>query len=126
MTKLLVIGAGGCLGAVARYGLAGLVQRLWPGRLPLGTLLVNVLGCLVIGALMAWIDSRPSVAPPLRLFLLTGLLGAFTTFSTFGYETFALLRAGDLATAGGYVLLSVAVGLAAVLGGHLAARALLA
>lgn len=92
MLKLLLVGAGGFLGAIFRYGLSGWVQRWAGGLFPLGTLAVNTLGCLAIGVMMALVEQRQVLSPNARLFWMIGLLGAFTTFSTFGYETFALLR----------------------------------
>lgn len=118
MTKLLVIGCGGFLGAIARYGLSGVTQRYVALRFPVGTLLVNVLGCLVIGGLMAWIDTRQALTANARLFLLVGLLGSFTTFSTFGHETFEYLRVGNWTHGATYVVVSVVIGLAAVVLGH--------
>jgi len=87
--KLLLIGIGGFLGAIARYGLSGLLSR---ETFPMGTLAVNVLGCLVMGNLMGLVLERQLFSPETRLLWLTGFLGAFTTFSTFGFETFVLLR----------------------------------
>ena len=118
MTKLLLIGAGGCLGALARYGVMRLVHRWFQGALPLGTLTVNVLGCLTIGGMMHLVEDRQMIGPNARLFLMIGLLGAFTTFSTFGYETLALTRGGSLRLALMNVGLHVVVGLTAVWLGH--------
>ena len=92
----LLVGAGGFLGAVARYGLSGLVHRQLPlTTFPYGTLAVNLVGCLVIGLLLGLVESRQLFGPEFRTFALIGILGAFTTFSTFGYETFAMLRDGE-------------------------------
>ena len=122
MIQLLVVGFGGFIGAIARWGLSGLVQRVAPYSFPLGTLLVNVLGCLVIGALMAAADGRQWLSEEGRLFLTIGILGSFTTFSTFGYDTFALFRGGDMPMALANVGLNLAVGLAAILVGHALGR----
>ena len=100
MLKLLVVGLGGFLGAVARYGLSGLVHRYTSGSFPAGTLVVNVLGCLLIGGLACLVEERQLFTPEARLFLLIGFLGSFTTLSTVGYETFEFLRAGDFGMAG--------------------------
>ncbi len=122
MARLLAIGLGGFVGALCRYGLAGLVQTAAGPRFPAGTLVVNVLGCFAIGALAALVEGRLALSPEWRLFLLVGLLGSFTTFSTFGYETLELLRAGSFPAAalnlGAHVVLglgAVALGRAAVL-----------
>ena len=87
------IGSGGFLGALARFGLSGLVQRHAPlSTFPLGTLIVNLLGCVLIGVIGGLAESRQLFGPEARGFILIGLLVGFTTFSTFGYETFAMLR----------------------------------
>lgn len=124
--QILLVGAGGFLGSVLRYGLSGLVHRWVPfAAFPYGTLTVNLLGCLVIGLLAGLADSgRWGLGPELRLFLFIGLLGGFTTFSTFGYETFELVRDGELMRVAGSVLTHLLVGVAAVwLGYGLASQA---
>jgi len=122
---LLAVGAGGCLGALARYGLSTWAVRVWGGRFPVGTLVVNVLGCFLLGALMAALAERQLLAPEARLFLTIGFLGSFTTFSTVGYETFDLLRAQDVALAAASLGANVAVGMLAVaLGWWLGTRVL--
>ncbi|GAB6197604.1 fluoride efflux transporter CrcB [Lysobacter xanthus] len=115
MREVLLVGAGGCLGAIARHLLGGVLAAA-PGahRFPLGTLVVNVLGCALIGVFAALAERMPGLEGPARLFLVTGLLGGFTTFSAFGLETTLLLRRGDAVLAGSYVAASVALGLAAV------------
>jgi len=122
MLKLLVIGLGGFLGAVARYGLSGLVQRQTNASFPTGTLAVNALGCLVIGCLMCLVEEREFLTPTARLFLLVGLLGSFTTFSTLGYETFEFLRAGDWRMAAVNTLANVLLGFVAVMLGWFGAK----
>jgi CrcB protein len=93
---LLLVGAGGAVGSVARYLASGLVSRLdlW-GSFPAGTLFVNLVGCTVLGLLGGLSDARYLIGPSGRLFLFIGVLGGFTTFSTFSYETLALLRGGE-------------------------------
>ncbi len=121
---------GGGLGSAARYLVQGWVQRRaergvgWIALFPWGTLAVNLAGCLLVGFLAGLLQERLAVAPPVRSFLLIGLLGGFTTFSTFGFESFALARGGNLALAFGNVAASVLLGLAAVVAGAAAARAL--
>jgi len=122
VVKLLIVGAGGFLGAVARYGLSGLVHRLAGAGFPWGTLAVNVVGCLLIGGLMVWGEDRPMLSPTARLFLTVGLMGAFTTFSTFGYETLELLRDRQATLAGVNVAANVLLGLAAVWAGRALCR----
>lgn len=110
-----LVGSGGFIGAVFRYGLSGIIQRnATLATFPYGTLVVNLLGCLLIGIAMALIDSRQMFGPELRLFILIGLLGGFTTYSTFGYETFALLRDADYLRAVGNVAIHVILGLTLV------------
>lgn len=124
MTKLLIIGLGGFVGAIARYGLSGLVHRAFSASFPYGTLAVNVVGCLLIGAMMYLVEDRTLLSPNMRMFLAVGGLGAFTTFSTFGYETLGLIQNREFWFAtlnvGGNVLL----GLAAVWLGRTILRAL--
>ena len=114
MFKLLVVGLGGFVGAVSRYGISGLVQRYHKGAFPLGTFTVNVLGCLLIGVLMTLVQDREALSANTRLFLTVGLLGSLTTFSTLGHETLELLRENNLQMALGSVLGNVVVGVAAV------------
>lgn len=110
-----VVGAGGFVGAVMRYGLAGWVHG--GGRthaFPWGTLAVNVTGCLLIGVLGGVTESRSLFSPEMRVFLFIGLLGGFTTFSTFGFETLMLLRDADFMRAGANIIGHLIVGLGAV------------
>ena len=118
MTKLLFIAGGGALGSVLRYLVAGWGQRLTPGVFPLGTLLVNVSGCLLIGYLGTLFAGPAVIRDEYRLALLVGLLGGFTTFSTFGYESWALLSDREWGLAGANFLLTNVLGLAAVWLGH--------
>lgn len=121
---------GGGLGSLARYLLQGWVQRRageahgWAAVFPWGTLAVNLSGCLLIGFLAMFFEQRLVVAPETRTFVLIGLLGGFTTFSSFGFETFALLRDGNTLLALANVAASVTVGLVAVVAGAVLARAL--
>ena len=113
--EVLLVGTGGFVGASLRFLISGLVQRLDPlGTFPYGTLSVNVLGCLVIGVLGGLADARGVLGPTARLVVVLGVLGGFTTFSTFAYETLALLRDGENLHAAVNVLASVAVSIVAV------------
>jgi CrcB protein len=115
LANALLVGCGGFLGSLLRYGLGSLVHRTLPmATFPHGTLAVNLLGCAAIGALAGLADSRQLLSPQLRAFAMIGLLGGFTTFSTFGYETFALARDGDYLRAGWNVGLHVVLGLGLV------------
>ena len=110
-----LVGAGGFVGAIFRYGLSGFVQRSAAlGAFPYGTLVVNMLGCLLIGITVGFIESRQLINPELRSFILVGVLGGFTTYSTFGLETFALLRDADFLRATANVAIHVVLGLALV------------
>lgn len=113
MTQLLAIAAGGSIGAVLRY-VASSGVHLWLGRgFPYGTLLVNVLGSFIMGLLYELFLQRISVSDEVRALLLVGILGAFTTFSTFSMETISLIEQGDLSKAALNVLLSVILCLSA-------------
>lgn len=115
MKGLLLVALGGAIGSVARYKLSGLVlHHTIDWRFPAGTFAVNVLGCLVAGILMAIAEKGDFFTPDIRLFLFTGLLGGFTTFSAFGVETVHLLRRGELNVALSYAFLSVLAGVVAL------------
>ena len=115
MNHILLVGLGGALGAIARHKLGGFVlHHSTDWRFPLGTFLVNVLGCLIAGVLAGAIERHGLFSPDTRLFLFTGLLGGFTTFSAFGVETVFLLRRGEVTVALGYVVLSVLCGVGAL------------
>jgi fluoride exporter len=122
MNHYLAVAIGGCLGSVARYWLSGVVYRLSGSGFPYGTLAVNVLGCFLLGAVMSLVEYRQMFGPSLRVFLTIGVMGGFTTFSTFGFETFALLRDQEYAAAIGNVAANVVVGLIAVVGGWMLAK----
>ena len=114
-----IVGSGGFLGALARYGASGFVHRhVAPTTFPVGTLAVNLLGCLAIGAAAGLVESRQLFGPQFRVFALIGVLGGFTTFSTFGYETFAMMRDGEYLRALGNVAAQVICGLALVWFGY--------
>jgi CrcB protein len=114
-----VVGSGGFLGALARFGLSGLVHRQLPlATFPYGTLVVNLLGCFAIGMITGLAESRQMFGPEFRTFALIGLLGGFTTFSSFGYETFAMIRDDEFMRAAANVGLHVVPGLALVWLGH--------
>ncbi len=122
MTRLLLVAAGGAIGSVGRYRVA-----LWAGqmtsedRFPLGTLAVNLIGCLAIGLVAGLGERTNALTADTRLFLMTGVIGGFTTFSAFGLETALMIKRDDLVTALAYVAVSVAGGLAAIWCGYLIA-----
>jgi CrcB protein len=122
MRSLWLVAIGGALGAVARATVSTTIQARWPSTLPWGTIVVNVAGCLALGLLAGALDSRPHLNPAWRTFGAVGVLGAFTTFSTFENETLALLQRGELPAALVNVGLSVTLGLLAVWTGHTLGR----
>jgi CrcB protein len=111
--NLLLVGLGGGLGSILRYLTSRGLMRYWPGDLPLGTLTVNVLGCLTIGLLSGLMISRQALTPEFRLFFMVGILGGFTTFSTFGYESVQLMLDGQFNLVFLNVILNVGLGLTA-------------
>ncbi|MCC7262272.1 MAG: CrcB family protein, partial [Candidatus Latescibacteria bacterium] len=115
MLRLLLIGSGGFIGSVGRYLISRTMQSLF-GQLgiPAGTLSVNVLGCLLAGFLGGLLESRIELSPEMQLFFFVGILGGFTTFSAFGYETFNLLRTTHPLVAGANMLAQLALGIGAV------------
>ncbi|MEY3701775.1 MAG: hypothetical protein RI891_1067 [Gemmatimonadota bacterium] len=119
LIPIVLVGAGGLLGSVSRYLLSLLVTQ-WSGaaRFPYATLAVNVLGCLLIGAVSGLATRSAFLTEPVRLFLITGLLGGFTTFSAFGYETFLLGEDSLTALAIANIAAQLFLGLGAVWLGH--------
>jgi CrcB protein len=124
--KLLVaIALGGAIGAVGRHAVAGQVMKLTGGGFPWGTVTVNVLGSFVMGALIELMALKWSVGQELRAFLTVGILGAFTTFSTFSLDVALLTERGALPGAIGYVLISVLLSIGALFAGLYVFRQLL-
>ena len=122
MKILLCIGLGGFFGAIARYGMTAGIQH-WTagsrlGDFPAGTLAVNLLGCLILGFLGHLLTERFEMAAEIRFAITVGFIGAFTTFSTFAYETLAMAREGDWLFAWLNLLASNALGILAVWGGY--------
>lgn len=115
---ILIVALGGALGSVARFKLGGgILHHTTSWNFPLSTLVVNVVGCLAIGALAALAEHHDLFSATTRLFLFTGVLGGFTTFSAFGYESAFLIRRGMLPVSLLYILASVLCGLVAVFAG---------
>jgi CrcB protein len=126
MNTIIAVAIGGAAGSVARY-----LTQVWCGKLfgtdfPWGTFAVNVLGSLVMGILIELFALRWSVDPVMRAFLTVGILGGYTTFSSFSLDVLTLIQRGDVLTAGTYILTSVIVSLAAIFGGLYLVRGLLA
>ena len=121
MKLILAVGIGSFIGGILRFLISDFVQTKSLSSFPYGTLAVNIIGCLVIGIVFALVETR-ILSTELKLFLGTGLIGGFTTYSAFSYETFILLRNGHIWQATVYVLLSILLGLAATTIGFLLFR----
>lgn len=111
MKAVLMVAAGSALGGVARYGLQMLVYKLYPGPFPLGTFLVNLIGCFLIGWFFSLAERAGAINQETKLFLITGFCGGFTTFSTYSVDALSLLRAGRTGYFFLYVTGSVALGM---------------
>ncbi|AZR72172.1 hypothetical protein BBF96_01430 [Anoxybacter fermentans] len=111
MVKIISIGIGGFLGAITRYLLAGEVEKYFKSTFPFGTLVVNLIGCFLLGFIFSLTLNREMINPTIRTAITTGFLGALTTFSTFTYETLALLEGENLFLALSNVVISVVLGL---------------
>lgn len=121
---MLIVFAGSGFGGVARYGMQTWVLKMYPSAFPLGTFIVNLLGCLLIGLFYTLSEKHNLLTPAWRLALTTGLCGGFTTFSAFAYENMNLLKAGDYINMVLYVAGSIVLGIAAVFAGSFIIRAL--
>lgn len=113
MDKYLFIGLGGFLGSISRYWLSTLVHKHAGMDFPYGTLTVNIIGCFAMGLLMTMFQEHFVENPNVRLFLIIGILGGFTTFSSFSFDTLALMKAGNFLSAGVNVVVSVTACLSA-------------
>jgi len=122
MNHLLLVVVGGGMGAGTRYLLGTYVSRLYSGLFPIGTFLVNLTGSFLIGMLMTAFVYRTKIDPAWRLFLVTGFLGGYTTFSSFEWETLAAIKGGVPLIALSNVLLSVVLGFVGVWAGSLLTR----
>jgi fluoride exporter len=122
LLKYLLIGTGGFIGSVLRYWTSVNAYKIFGEKFPYGTFAVNVMGCLLIGFIAEVSENRFLISPEIRTFLMIGFLGGYTTFSTFGYETFMLIQDKDYVTAFLNILLSVVVCLASVWIGTLIAK----
>jgi len=122
MRAYLAIAIGGTLGCWARYAMTNLVQAIYGREFPYATLSINVLGSFLMGFLFIETLERLTISPQLRIGILTGFLGGFTTFSTFAMETLLLAEQGEAAKSVLYAALSLALGLFAAFGGAYIAR----
>lgn len=125
-SMLFYVAIGSALGGVSRYLLGGLVQRVLDTTFPAGTLFVNISGSFLLGAILRYAVDTPSLSPEVRALLTIGFCGGYTTFSTFSYETVALLKDGEWTRAGFYVAASVLLSVAGTFLGFGLAREVIA
>ena len=124
MLRILLIGLAGLVGTLCRYWLSGVVARRYGETFPAGTLVVNLVGCLLIGFLFHLFQERYVAGQTARTVVLVGFLGGFTTFSSYGLQTFTLLRDGEFAYAALNVVASNLLGILLVWGGYMLAKLL--
>jgi len=123
LIQIMVVGSGGFAGSIMRYWISGLLNRMLPlTSFPAGTFVVNIAGCFLIGLFAGIIELNGLLNPYSRLFLIVGVLGGFTTFSTLGYECYSLLNAMKIFMAFLNLGLHISFGLLAVWGGQILAR----
>ncbi len=113
MQKYLLIAAGGALGSVARYWVGSTIGSRMGTRFPYGTFVINITACIIIGFSLTYLGKRAGLSPAWRFFIPVGFIGAYSTFSTYEWETLSTLRAGAFALAGLYSIGSLILGLAA-------------
>jgi CrcB protein len=124
MGKLLLIGLAGFIGTLSRYWLSGVVARRYGETFPMGTLVVNLVGCFLVGLLFCLLQERFLVNQTVRTVVLIGFLGGFTTFSSFGLQTFTLLQDGEFGLAALNILGANLIGLVLVWAGYTLAKIL--
>jgi len=107
MLNIFLIALGGSIGSVARFLVSSSISKIFtPGTIPYGTMFVNLFGCLITGIIMAFFANKTEALPG-KYFLITGMMGGFTTFSAFSYETITLLKEADFFRAFTYIFLSL-------------------
>ena len=119
MQKYLWIAAGGALGSIARYWIGSAVGSRMGIRFPYGTMIVNISACVIIGFTLAYFGRRVDLSPAWRYFIPIGFIGAYSTFSTYEWETFSTMRSGAFLLAALYAVGSLVLGLAAVWAGSM-------
>jgi fluoride exporter len=122
LLALALVAIGGAIGSVSRYLLSTAVLRLSGSLFPVGTFAVNVAGCIVFGAIVGAAEHRVVLAPEMRAFLLVGVLGGFTTFSSYAFESFTLMQDGQIAAAAVNIVGQVTAGLFGFWMAYVAAR----
>ena len=126
MSGLFYIALGGAIGAVLRYIVSGIPHSLFPGTFPWGTALVNLIGSFLIGFLSGILFNRmATISPEMRNFVFIGILGAFTTFSTFSIESFRLFNDGEITLAVSNIMLNNIGGIILALAGYISGKALM-
>jgi CrcB protein len=128
MRLVWFVATGGAVGSATRFALTSLVQQRWgaAGGMPIGTLVINVSGSLLVGFLLRYSLGNAAVSPDARALVVTGFCGGYTTFSAFSFEAMSLIESGDYRRAAVYVCASVLLSLVAVFAGAMGARAVLA
>ncbi len=124
MQKFFFIALGGSLGSLARYWVGSTVASRMGTRFPYGTFVINITACIIIGFSLVFLDKRTQLNPAWRFLVPVGFIGAYSTFSTFEWETYSNLQTGAFLIAGLYVVLSLVLGLIGVWFGVLIARAI--
>lgn len=117
MQKYLLIAAGGALGSIARFWVGSTISSRMGMRFPYGTLVVNIMACVLIGFSLTYLGRRADLSPAWRFFIPIGFIGAYSTFSTYEWETLSTLRSGAFLLAALYAAGSFALGVVAVWGG---------
>ena len=121
-TKLALLAVAGALGTLARFGVSGLAQKFSTEEFPTGTLVVNALGCFLFGLVWMLAEERLLISGETRFIILTGFMGAFTTFSTFAFETTSLMRDSEWLLSAANVLAQLVLGVALILAGMFVGR----
>jgi fluoride exporter len=124
LQRYLYIAIGGALGSLARYGVGSMVASRMGSRFPYGTFVINITACLLIGFSLTFLGQRTGLNPAWRFLIPIGFIGAYSTFSTFEWETFSSMQAGAFFLSAIYVVFSLVLGLAAVWCGVILARAI--
>ena len=124
MQKYLLIAIGGALGSIARYWVGSAIAGRMGTRFPFGTFIINLTACIIIGFSLTYLGKRAGISPAWRYFIPVGFIGAYSTFSTYEWETLSTLRAGAFALASLYAFGSLILGLAAVWCGAVLAEAI--
>ena len=124
MQKTILVSVAGLVGTLLRYWLSGLVARQYGETFPWGTLVVNLVGCFLAGAVFYVTEERFLISPTLRTVIMIGFLGGFTTFSSYGLQTFTLLRDGEVGWAAINIAASNVFGLLMVWTGYVVSKAL--